>query len=500
MARNACFRVGVTVLACAVSFGCTSGKSAQGIGAQNAGGTGQPTTGTPGAAPGASQSASSSPMNAATSGGGASMTQGANVMNGVAGASNSGTGGGSPASGGTSGSSSGAGGATGSPTGGSDLRPVLLVGNSVSGSVSVLDAVTFANLGSVNVIPDLQDRLNEINGNPLTSVVYSGIKSGQVVKHFEPSGGDRFVDDVFASPDGTTLYVSRSNLGDVSAFDLSSAEHKQLWHTHVDGYKADHAALSPDGSKVIVSCTTVDQADVIDAKSGMIMTTFPTGHYPHQNDYSADGKHIYNGSIGDVGLSHAQDAQKGVRQVTVVDAQTFQVVKTYPFMEGIRPTVITADEKTMYSQQSYLNGLIQFDLTSGMIVKTLTEPQSAFAMMNYPTPDDYPHDSAHHGLAMSGDGSKLCDCGTIDNTVSIVTTADLTVSKVIDVGMIPYWATTSPDGKTCFVSLSGDGAVSVIDYDKAEQAMTVKVGKFPQRSRIGHLTPGAIAALAPAPG
>jgi DNA-binding beta-propeller fold protein YncE len=135
-----------------------------------------------------------------------------------------------------------------------------------------------------------------------------------------------------------------------------------------------------------------------------------------------------------------------------------------------------------------------------MIVKTLTEPQSAFAMMNYPTPDDYPHDSAHHGLAMSGDGSKLCDCGTIDNTVSIVTTADLTVSKVIDVGMIPYWATTSPDGKTCFVSLSGDGAVSVVDYDKAEQVMTVKVGKFPQRSRIGHLTPGAIAALAPAPG
>lgn len=184
----------------------------------------------------------------------------------------------------------------------------------------------------------------------------------------------------------------------------------------------------------------------------------------------------------------------------VVDGQTFQVIKTYPFMQGIRPTVITADEKTMYSQQSYLNALIKFDLTSGMIMKTLDEPLSDFAKANYPTMDDYPHDSAHHGLAMSGDGSKLCDSGTIDNTVSIVSTADLTVSKIIDVGLIPYWATTSADGEYCFVSLSGDGAVSVIDYDKAEQVMHVKVGKFPQRSRRGQLRPSDVALLLPAGG
>jgi len=35
------------------------------------------------------------------------------------------------------------------------LHDVLLVGNSASGTVSFLDGRTFANLGSLNVVPDL---------------------------------------------------------------------------------------------------------------------------------------------------------------------------------------------------------------------------------------------------------------------------------------------------------------------------------------------------------
>src|SRR5262245_7515186 len=243
------------------------------------------------------------------------------------------------------------GGNGGSGGNGGALREVVVVGNSVSGTVSVLDGRTFANLGSVNVIPDLEERLDEIRRNLVWSVAYQTVRNGQLIAHFEPSDGDRFVDDVFVSPDGKTLYVSRSNLGDVAAFDLSAAGQPMLWHTRVEGYKADHAAISPDGTQLVVSATTVDKADIFDAKAGKIVGSFVTGHYPHQNDYSADGKHIYNGSIGDVSLPYAQDAHKGPRQLTVVDAKTFQVVKTYPFTEGIRPSVVTDDEKTMYSQQ-----------------------------------------------------------------------------------------------------------------------------------------------------
>jgi len=384
--------------------------------------------------------------------------------------------------------------------GATTLRDVLLVGNSVSGSVSFIDGHTFKSLGSINVIPDLQARLAEIAADPIRSLAYSTIKQHQTLKHFEPSGGDRYVDDVFVSPEGTELYVSRSNLGDVAAFDLTAASHRMLWRTRVDGFKADHATLSPDGKRLVVSATTANVADVLDAQTGAKVGSFSTGTYPHQNDYSASGLHIYNGSIGDVSLPQAQDAQKGVRQLTVADAQTLKVIRTYPFMEGIRPSIVSDDEKTMYCHYSYLNGLLKFDLTSGAIVQTLTEPFSAFAMANYPTPDDYPHDSAHHGLAMSGDGTKLCDAGTIDNPVSIVSVQSLTVEMAIDTGMIPYWATTSADGGYCFVSLSGDGTVSVVDYAKRREVTRTPVGLFPQRSRLGKVPGNALALLSPSAG
>jgi DNA-binding beta-propeller fold protein YncE len=116
-------------------------------------------------------------------------------------------------------------------------------------------------------------------------------------------------------------------------------------------------------------------------------------------------------------------------------------------------------------------------------------------MQTYATYDEFPHDSAHHGLALSGDGKQLCDCGTVDNTVAIITTADMKLEKLLDVGSVPYWATTSGDGKTCFVSLSGDNAVAVIDYASASQLKVVPVGKFPQRSRLGKLPPNVVALL-----
>jgi DNA-binding beta-propeller fold protein YncE len=128
------------------------------------------------------------------------------------------------------------------------------------------------------------------------------------------------------------------------------------------------------------------------------------------------------------------------------------------------------------------------DLNDGRILKTVEEPFSEHAKAVYPKPDDYPHNSAHHGLALSGDGTRLCDAGTIDDTVSIVSTEDLTIRSTIAVGSIPYWATTSEDGKYCFVSLSGEDAVSVIDFESGEQVGHVKVGRFPQRSRLVRLS------------
>jgi len=367
----------------------------------------------------------------------------------------------------------------------SPLRDVVLVGNSQGGTVSFLDGQTFENLGSFNTIPDLAQRLAEMT--LVEKAAYEVIR-GQL--------GDKFTDDMAVSPDGNTLYVSRANLTDLVAFDLASG--RQVWRFKVSGHHADHLALSPDGRQIVISATTTSEAQVVDAATGTLVGRFATGTYPHSNDYSANGERIYNASIGTTFLPKALNFLKGPRQLTVVDSKTLRTVRTYQFEYGLRPAVILADERTMYAQLSYVNGFVEYDLVAGRITRTVTLPYSDAGRAL--KPDDYPQNSAHHGIALSGDGSKICDAGTINDYVAILSRPELTTDRIIPVGSLPYWTITSADGRHCLVTNSKDDTVSVISYDTAQELRRIPVGDFPQRERLGKLTPAAVTALAPPAG
>lgn len=370
------------------------------------------------------------------------------------------------------------------------LRDVLLVGNAVSGTVSFIDGRTFQNLGSFNIVPDLQQRLSTMT--PIQWINYQLANADEAT--VDPAvGGTRYVDDMTVSPDGTRLYVSRANLDDVAAFDL--ATHQMLWRSPVDGIHADHMAISPDGTRVVVSATTSQEAEVYNAADGSLVGTFPTGTYPHQNNFTADGKYIYNESIGVTLLPKALNALKGALQLEKVDASTLKVVKVWTFPYGLRPFVIAPDGTTMYADLSYLNGFIKYDLNSSTTLATVNQPFSANAASE--SPDSYPQNSAHHGIALSGDGTKLCDVGTIDDYAKIVDVSTLTTQATVTypTGSIPYWAATSVDGNYCYVPLSAGNAVSVISYATGQEVARVPVGRFPQRGRLAQVTDAAVAGL-----
>lgn len=352
-------------------------------------------------------------------------------------------------------------------------RDVMFVGNNWDGTVDLVDARTFARYQRINVVPDLEERKASMTPDQLVAML--------VIRQTAGEGHDQLVDDIMVSPDGRTMYVSRPSLGDVSAFDVATGE--QLWVRRVDGYRSDHMALSPDGKTLLVSATTANVVNAIDTEEGTIKGGFESGDFPHENQYSPNGETIYNATIGNVVAPDAPllDAAKGRRWLTIADAETLQVREVIDFGVGIRPFIVMPDQRTMYAQLSFHNGFIEYDLQQRRRTRTVHLPLSEEAEQL--RRDEYPLDSAHHGLAMNGDYSKICDAGTISDYAAILSVPALTVDRIVPTGEKPYWAAASPDGKHCFLSNSESDDISVVSFDNPREVARIPVGDHPQRVR-----------------
>jgi DNA-binding beta-propeller fold protein YncE len=375
-------------------------------------------------------------------------------------------------------------------------RDVLVVSNNWAGTADLVDPRTFRRLARINVIPDLEERLAEFDAIPGRRTVFN------LIAELVGEGHDQFVDDGFTSHDGRFVYFSRPSLADVVAIDLRTRE--IAWRVPVEGFRADHMALSPDGRRLLVSASTANVVHVIDTERGEIVGEFPSGDQPHENNYSSDGRLIYHGSIGPVFTDTddpSQDATKGDRVFQIVDANTLEVRRRFDIgrelatygvgaSAAVRPMAVTPDERFVYMQLSFLHGFVEFDLReerpTRMVLLPLSEEAKALRRQ------DYLLDSAHHGLAFNTKGTKLCAAGTMSDYAAIVSRRTLELKRTIPVGETPYWSTSSEDGRYCFVSVAGEDQVSVISFKTAREVARIDVGDHPQRMRTGTVRAGLL--------
>jgi DNA-binding beta-propeller fold protein YncE len=371
---------------------------------------------------------------------------------------------------------------------------VLFVGNNWDGTADVVDPQSFTRLGRINIVPDKAERMAEIQRDPAALGYFLAIR--QLVGE----GHDQFVDDMFSSPNGERLYVSRPSFADVVAIDMRTGA--IVWRVKVDGYRADHMAISADGRRLVVSASTARKAQVIDTSAGRLVAEFPSGDSPHENNFSRDGNLIFHASIGHVYTPLDQpafDTTKGDRWFQVVDAHTYQVLKRidmgqkleeagYPDMSAaVRPMALSPDERFLYFQVSFFHGFVEYDLQADRVLRLASLPMSDEAAQT--RREEYLLDSAHHGLSMNPEGTKLCAAGTMDDYAAIVR-RDTFAYTIIPVGRKPYWSTNSGDGRYCFVSVSGEDAVSVISYADEREVARIPVGDHPQRMRMGKVRAG----------
>ncbi|MFI7674606.1 YncE family protein [Actinophytocola sp. NPDC049390] len=371
------------------------------------------------------------------------------------------------------------------------LREVLLVGNNWEGTADVVASTPdLTRIGRIDVIPDKDERLREIYLDPVKLAYFLGIRETV------GEGHDQFVDDMYTTPDGSAVVVSRPSFADVVSIDL--ADGGVNWRFPVSGFRADHMAVSPDGRKVAVSASTSNNVHVLDITTGRQLGSFGTGDKPHENVFTGGGRYVWNMSIGEVNTALDDpwlDWTKGDRRITVADATTYQQVKVIDMRQrldafgrddlsdAVRPAVFSPDGSKLYFQVSFYNGFLEYDVATDRVTRDKTLPKNPATSEDRTT---WINDSRHHGLSVNPSGTKLCVAGTMDDYATVVDRATLAEGPLVTASK-PYWATVSGDGSACVISESGSDRVTSIDFATGRKIASVPVGDHPQRVRIGHI-------------
>jgi DNA-binding beta-propeller fold protein YncE len=283
------------------------------------------------------------------------------------------------------------------------------------------------------------------------------------------------VHGVAEHPEGLYYYFSNEMHSTVDIVDTRTLE--VVGHIPLSG-RPNNVAMSKDLRKLYVAIRSAPYVDVIDVDTHEVIETVGMQRGVH-NVYVTDDSRYAVAS-----LAPGPDTPEGP-SIEIIDTSTEEIAWDIP-VKGVRtrPLAIESNPdgspRRIFAQASEHHGFYVIDWDTREVVDFISPPPVPLSRVNA----DGRQDGPSHGLEVLADDSAVWDVSRVTSSVYGYSLPDLEYIGSVHVGMGgggADWATSSPDGKFLFVSVTGAGETVVVDLERLEVVKRIPVGHAPKR-------------------
>jgi YVTN family beta-propeller protein len=218
--------------------------------------------------------------------------------------------------------------------------------------------------------------------------------------------------------------------------------------------------VRPAGT-IVASNMNDNTATVIDAATGRVLATVPTGEGPHEVAISHDGRWAVVSNYGVRG--------KPGSTMTVIDVAGRSVARTIDLHDHQRPhgMAFLPSDSLLAVTSEVSQAVLLVEFRSGRVVQTV--PTNA---------------RASHMVAMSANGQRLATANIADGTIALIDLEVPTLTRVVRVAAQPEGIAITPSGSEVWVGSNRDSVVVVVDADRRAVVDTLHGFGLPYRLAI----------------
>ncbi|MCK5442047.1 MAG: hypothetical protein KAJ23_09160 [Maribacter sp.] len=246
---------------------------------------------------------------------------------------------------------------------------------------------------------------------------------------FHENGKPSNVKGIAVSVPLNSVYIS--TLQSLQRIDLGSE--KVLWEIPFEG-GCDRMSISPDGLTMYLPSLEKDFWNVVNCKTGAIITKIKIHSRAHNTIYGPSGKQAYMADIASP-LLH------------VADTETHKVIKKIgPFSAGIRPFTINSDESLVYVNVNELLGFEVGDLQTGKKIASVE-------VEGWDKGPVRRHGNPSHGIGLTPNEKEIWISDGHNMRMHIFNAkAPYQQLTTIPLSDMPGWVTFSMDGQYAYPS------------------------------------------------